>query len=631
MLQSMRENMKGTIAFIVVGFLAFILAASLVTLNEPGAGQHFDDVASVNGSKISERELQIALSQERQRLQQQFGSSLPAEFLSEERLRAPVLQGLIQRSVLLDKANNSHMRVSHQELDALITQMPEFQREGRFDPTLFTQSIRSIGHTPASFRALVEEDVVSSQLNSVFPVSSFITEAELKQLVALSRQTRDFSWITLPLADLPGQMTVSAEEIQAHYDNNKQHYKTEEKVAVEYIELRVSDLEQDIEISPEAIEEQYQQEVNRFQQATEREAAHIMIEGDDTAAQEKLAEVQAKLAAGEDFSALAKTYSDDFGSRDSGGNLGVTRGDSFPDKFEAALAELSPGEVSEPVTIDNAIHIIKLLKLTEKSAPSFADSQGRIAAELKTLQAEQIFLEKLNALKDLSYNADSLAEVAEQLSLSVGKTGLFTRSGGSEPVLSDGRVVSAAFSEQVLSEGYTSDVLELAPDHLVVVNLLEHQAVRTLTLDEKTADISTELKLSKAKQQLAEQAESLQTALASGTSLSTLAKEKQLAINTEKGVTRQSREQPVELVEHVFSLKRPVDKQPLSSSLYLANNDYVLLSLSEVNDAQYEQLSQEEQRSARLSLSRALASHEYRAWQSALVEKAEIEIKGLVE
>lgn len=627
MLQSMRNNLKGTVAFIIVGFLAFIMAASLVDLTGTGHhGQGYGSVAEVNGNEISEVELQTALGRERQRLQAQFGNNLPADFLSDERLRGPVLDSLIQRSVLLGKALDGKMTISDSELDEMITRMPEFQNDGVFSPEAFVSGVRRIGHTPTSFRALLRDDLVVNRLRNAMATSAFITDSELEDTVALSRQTRDFTWVSLPLGDLVEKAEVSEEEIQAFFDENKLNYNTEEKVAVEYIELKVADLEPTVEIDQSDIDSQYQQEVSSFTAAAEREAAHIMIEGDDDAAQQKIAEVQEKIAAGDDFAALAAQYSDDFGSKDNGGNLGVSTGNAFPDAFEAALLQLEAGQVSDPVEVDGATHFIKLISVANAEPPTLAESQERIAAELRAIKAEELYLEKLSAVKDLAYNAEALSEVAEPLDLTVGTTDTFTRNGNDEPILRDSRVLSAAYSEQVLQQGFTSDVIEIAPNHAVVINLIKHEPVRPLTLDEKRDDIVAELKETKAKEQLAQQSENLRSALAAGTSLETLAAENTLTLNTEVAVNRESRAQPVELVEHVFSLARP-QSEPVTSAFYLANNDYALISLAAVNDAEINSLTDEERRGALLSLGRSVSSNEYLAWQARLVEQADVEVE----
>ena len=103
---------------------------------------------------------------------------------------------------------------------------------------------------------------------------------------------------------------LSDEEIAAHYENNKGNYLSEEQVAIEYITLNVDSLLSDISIDEKMIRQQYDKILKNFTRSTSREAAHIMIEGDDEAAQAKIAEVSEKLVAGEDFSELAKKYSE---------------------------------------------------------------------------------------------------------------------------------------------------------------------------------------------------------------------------------------------------------------------------------------------------------------------------------
>ncbi len=629
----MRENMKGTIAIVIVGFLGLIMALSLVDLSGTGGhyGQDFADAAEVNGNKISERELQIALQQERQRLQAQLGGSLPPEFLSDDRLRGPVLQNLIRNRVVLDKAVTSGMTIGDAEIDTFITQQPQFQLNGRFDADAFRQALYSSGYSPAAYRNELRQTLAAEQLSGALNSSSFITEQELERLYGLSRQTRDFSWVSLPIADLPESIIVTNDDIEKEYEANKGTYNTQEQVAVEFIELRVSDLTSDISVAVEDVQLRFDQE-RRENSSVEREAAHIMVDGDNEQAEANIATVQEKLADGSvDFAELALQYSDDFASKETGGNLGISDGTVFPPAFETALENLQVGQVSEPIVIDGATHFIKLVEVIggAESGPSFEESKDRIEAELKTVEAEQIFVERLAELNDLAYNAESLAEVAEQLGLPLGETGLFTRSGGSDAVLSDGRVVGAAFSDQVLLERFSSEVLELSPGHAVVVKLTKHEPVRTQTLDEKSQDIIAQLKIERAKKQLAEQAEELQSALAAGKSLDEIAKDNSLIVNSENNITRETRSIDAELVSHVFTLAKPSSEQtPVTSSLYLANNDYVLVSLNNVNNADFSSLSEEEKRGARLSLTQASVSSELRAWQSELVNSADIEIIG---
>lgn len=636
MLQTMRENMKGTVAILIVGFLGLIMALSLVDLSGSGGyGQNSNDVAEVNGNKISERELQIALQQERQRLQGQFGNSLPAEFLSDDRLRTPTLQGLIQRSVVQDRAVKSGMTISNEALDKFITEQPQFQTDGRFDPEIFVQGLRASSYTPVSYRAQLKQSLAAEQFLNVFSTTGFVTQAEVEKLYGLSRQSRNFSWLSLPIADLPASIIVTADDIQKEYEANKDNYNTREQVAVEFIELKVSDFTKDIAISSDDIQLRFEQE-QKQNTTIEREAAHIMIDADNELADENIALVQEKLASGSaDFGDLAREYSDDFASQESGGNLGISSGSVFPPAFESVLEELKEGEVSGPIVIDNATHFIKLVSISggkNDNSTLSAEDKNRIEAQLKNLEAEQIFVEKLAELTDLAYNADSLAEVADQLNLKSGETGLFSRTGSSDEILNDGRVLSAAFSDQVLLEKFSSDVIEIAPNHAVVIKLIKHEPIRTQTLDEKSADIIAELKIERAKKLLAEQAEVLKAELAQGKPLEDIARDNNLVVNSESNITRENRNLDAQLVDHVFTLNKLASKQvPVTSSLYLANNDYVLISLNTVTNADFTSLTEEEKRAARASLTQVSLASEFRAWQAELIKNADIEVFGAVQ
>lgn len=81
---------------------------------------------------------------------------------------------------------------------------------------------------------------------------------------------------------------------------------------------------------------------------------------DEAQALARIVEVQQRLAAGEDFAALAKEYSDDTGSAEEGGDLGWFGRGMMVREFEEAAFALQPGQVSEPVKTVFGYHLIKL-------------------------------------------------------------------------------------------------------------------------------------------------------------------------------------------------------------------------------------------------------------------------------
>jgi peptidyl-prolyl cis-trans isomerase SurA len=94
-------------------------------------------------------------------------------------------------------------------------------------------------------------------------------------------------------------------------------------------------------------------------------ARHILMRPtevqDDATTRQRLASLRERLRAGEDFGALASVTSEDPGSGSRGGDLGWNSPGTFDPEFEAQLAELEPGEISEPFRTQFGWHIVQLL------------------------------------------------------------------------------------------------------------------------------------------------------------------------------------------------------------------------------------------------------------------------------
>ena len=123
-----------------------------------------------------------------------------------------------------------------------------------------------------------------------------------------------------------------------------------------------SRLVQDVEIS--------YRDVEAFRQASRVELpsmlgiSHILIEPKPSAdrREEALARAEAVLVrvrSGDNFSVLAREFSDDPGTAPAGGDLGFfSKGQMVPG-FEEAAFSLAPGEVGEPVETEFGFHLIK--------------------------------------------------------------------------------------------------------------------------------------------------------------------------------------------------------------------------------------------------------------------------------
>jgi len=186
-------------------------------------------------------------------------------------------------------------------------------------------------------------------------------------------------------------------------------------------------------------------------------------------------------------------------------------------------------------------------------------------------------------------------------------------------------VVNAAFSERVLQEGFTSEVLELSQDKVVVLNLIDKKPVRTLSLDEKRDDILQQLKLDKAKAELALQAEEIISAQKDGADLAVFGEKKGLEVATQIAAQRNNSAVPAELLSFIFSMSAPKD-QSVISGMHLDNGDYAVVNLAKVSDGTIASLTDEERDSLDVNLAANKGRDAYQAWQSLLRAKADVDI-----
>lgn len=138
----------------------------------------------------------------------------------------------------------------------------------------------------------------------------------------------------------------------------------------------------DIELADQVVsptDEEVQQELDDFPlEWTEVCAAHILVATADEAA-----DVEARLAAGEDFAVIATEVSTDPGSGANGGDLGCTAPSQYVEEFGAATMSAEIGVPTEPVESEFGFHIIRVdSRTTAEPDVVFEYLDGRARAEV---------------------------------------------------------------------------------------------------------------------------------------------------------------------------------------------------------------------------------------------------------
>ena len=616
MLLDFRNNLRG-VAFgitIVIGLIFALTGTGSLFISTPDS----ESALVVNGSDISEREVLQAVARERSRILN-TNPDMDRNLLDDVALRPQAMRQLISREVLIQAANQQDLGVAPSLISDLILDVEQFQTDGKFDEDRFRYAIRSQGYTSSSkFTEMLANQFLVEQLSDGIINSSFVTSAEVLTLATLAEQTRNFEFARLSLQPFKDDISLTEEQIAEYYDNNKQQYMTERKVAIEYIELNAGILLDSSAVSEEDIQARFEQEAASADNTASLRAAHILL---TDASQEQIAEVQVKIDANEDFAQLAKDYSQDIASAATGGDLGFTTGDTFPEAFEQALAALEVGQVSAAVETDSGTHFIKLVEI-EKSEFLFEDQQQRIAQELKQEAADTLLVEKLEMLKELAFNAENLQEVADDLELQAKVSEPFTQMGGAG-IATSPKVVNAAYSADVAEDGYTSEVLDLGDDNYIVLRLQQDFPSRQQSLSEVREGLSQTLISFIAQQNIDDKSAEVSARLISGDSIEAVTSAFGLKRQVVVGGARSTSAVDSEVNAFVFDLSNPRGSV-VTETFNTANGDFIAVQLTQVKLSDSDSIDKDREKLIRSIAESATSGKEFTSYQLSLIEQADI-------
>ena len=557
MLQDIRASIQGAVAKIIIGLI--VISFSIFGIESLLFSGGASAVAEVNGEEISPFALQQELSVQQRQLLAMMGDDADPALLDQARMNQRALEALIQREILRQAAGDLSLTVPDATIGDIIGSMDEFQLDGRFSRDMFRSALAGSGFTPALFRDRLAEDVQIAQLRSGIAGSDFGTRKELTLAARIALEGRDVRYISLPLADYRRDASVSDAQVQAHYDANGEAFQSEESLAIDYLELRLDDYRKPVQEA--RLREEFELVRGEYEQAAEARVSHILLEGDEPARRARLAEVQAALAEGLAFEAAAAEFSDDAGSAQSGGDLGYTAGDTFPPAMEEAISALAPGQRSGPVDTEAGTHLILVTDRREGSEASFDSVAADLQDRIQRREASAALLRDVELLRDLAFNAADLSEPAAELDIEVSSANSVTR-GQAEGLFAAPPLLSAAFSEDVLEAGHNSDVIELDPEHFVVLRVAQRRPPEPLGLDDVREQIVDLLRDQAAQQLAAQQAQNLLLSLEAGTPVEDAANEAGLQWQVELGARRDSPRLPLAVRERLFELPAPAPDAP---------------------------------------------------------------------
>lgn len=634
MLQKIRDHSQGWITSVIVIMLCLAFGIWGVESYLSSSAQP-DVPAKVNGRIISQTELNSTYERLRQQQQIQLGANFVFDQKVEIQLKKQALDQLIMGQILLQTAVKDGYRVAMEQVDRTLLTIPAFQINGRFSSERFKEVLGNILYTEQAFLSDLQTNMLIDQVRLGFLTSAFTLPDEIDTAIKLVNQKRDIAYLIVPASRFIDLAKISDKEALVYYQQHQAEFTTPEQVSIEYVALSLPQLAAQLHFTDVELRQYYQSNISNYTRPVRWHVAHILVKVPKDAAPQQLAAAKAKadkiaarLNAGESFAKLAKEFSDDIASAKNGGVMEwFSPGSIDPTLEKVVIALKQTGDLSAPAKTKYGFSIVKLLDTQKPEVLPFEKVRAQIEKALGQQKAEQAFANDSDKLSNLTYaNPTSLDTAAEELGLPIKTTGLFDRNGSKEEVVSNSKVVAAAFSTDVL-QGNNSNVIELNPDTLIVLRIKQHKPANLKPFAEVRKTVMEKLGAQLAEQKAQGLGEELLKDLRQqGGSAQQFASQHNLSIKVVNGVDRFGKQAPAAILGATFHTPRPLAGKASSSGLRLPNGDYAVISVLAVHDGDYDKATNAQQRIFGEELENGFGRLDYALYVDALVKKSKVAV-----
>lgn len=454
-----------------------------------------NQVAKVNGVTITLQEYKQSYNMVVNHYRSMYGQGITPQMLKLLQVERQALETLIEQILLEEKAKTLGFKISDMELTDYIANMEFFLTNGKFDYDKYQSILAANRMSVEDFENQVRRQIVKEKITELITGTAKVTDKELREWYNFNNKTIDIKYASfVPDKYKKEDFKLSEKEIDEYYEENKENYKSKEKVKVVYARFSADDYKKDADVKEEEIKAYYQENIESYKTPEMVKARHILIKLSNNATEKEIEDakkvilnVKAKIGEKLSFADAAKKYSQG-PSNVTGGDLGEFKRGDMVKPFEDKAFLMKPGEISEPVKTRFGWHLINVEKKSEEGIKDLADVKESIKELLALKKAKEVTYDKANFVYQETLKGNSLKDEEKAGSLKLIETDYFTQTGPDKGVIDPGNFAKEAFSFDV---GDTSGLIE-AGNNIYILQVIDKKEPKTLPLqdvEEKVKDI----------------------------------------------------------------------------------------------------------------------------------------------
>jgi peptidyl-prolyl cis-trans isomerase D len=371
-------------------------------------------------------------------------------------------QQLVQQQILLAEAERLGINATNDDVVKYLQSGPTgavIFPNGKYigDQQYAALVNNRLGISVAEFEDNIKRDILLQRLRALVTAGVSVSDKEVRDTYRKDNTKIKFEYAVLSSDDLRKNINPSDADLEGYFKKNAARYANAvpEQRKITYFAFTPSQL-------PGGIPQPTQQEMESYYNAHQSEYAspetatsrHILIKlapnadaKADAAAKAKAEDILKQIQGGAKFADLAKKYSDDPGSKDSGGELGPSQRGRMVPEFDNAIFSQKIGD-TRIVKSQFGYHIVQVESRQPARAQALNEVLPTIQATLsrdKVSQAEESYAKALTS--EAVKNGLEKTAAAHHLELVT-----------TPPVASNGVISALPDGSQLLSKAFQSKV-----------------------------------------------------------------------------------------------------------------------------------------------------------------------------
>lgn len=430
MLKFFRKHARGWFMTAIIGI---IIVVFVLYFGSSRGGRNAGVIATVDKKVISDGEFYKEYERLLEITQRRFGAQLTPEMLKEMNLKQVAFDNLLNRQIIIAKANDLKIEVSDEELRTSITSLPILQSNGMFDEKKYQQILRFNRMTPGDFESLQRAELTANKIELLIREGIKVSTKEVYDFYVFQNQKVNLNFVRIAFANFEKKIVPSQQELEDFLKNNGNLFRVSEQIKIKYLFFAADNFAPDI--SDTDINDYYRSHKKKF---VTKEGKPLPLSEVRGIIIRELKKNQGMLNAyAEAKKAREIIYQEDnMEAYARKNNLKIYNTDYFPinktpEEFSAVknfpdtIIKLQTNELSKILNADNGYYLLKVTDRKASYVPKLADIEQDVKRHFISKQSQILAEKEAQFILDKVKAGENFEKLIQEKGFFIGETGFF--------------------------------------------------------------------------------------------------------------------------------------------------------------------------------------------------------------